>query len=554
MLFTDSRTLGSALVGCWLWAAPSLTAQEALVVGAELSAVRVELERAGASIRAINITVDNVFDPSNPEEDKKLYRWANRVHVRTRPNVIESVLLFEVGDTFSSRLLDESARALRGRGFLAEATVEPRNYDPVTNTVEIDVRVRDAWSLAPELDLGRSGGENEWGIGVADGNLFGRGKELTVSYSSNIDRDETFLGYSDANVFNSRVRLGTVFANASDGHRHELVAERPFFALDTRWSLGGAFRDTERVDTMYDLGEEVDQFRHDQRSITLQGGWSRGLVDTRTKRWLVGVTAEQDTFQPTSELPVPMLLPLDRELVYPWIGWQLLTDDYREMSELNDMGRTEDISLGLSLQATIGFAKERFGSDRDATLLRVAAQKGWEPGGPGRLLLLETGGSTRNEDDGLRNTQAYVDARYYRRNLERHLFSVTFSTLTTNKLDAENQVLLGGDNDLRGYPLRYQAGKHRSILSVEQRFFTDWYPWRLLRVGYAIFADAGRIRGADPRAAPSLGTLYDLGVGLRLTSPRASGRSILHVDLAFPLNGDPTIDKVQLVIETKGSF
>jgi hypothetical protein len=43
-----------------------------------------ELEARGAVIRDIAITVDNVFDTSNPEEDKKLYRWANRVHVRTR--------------------------------------------------------------------------------------------------------------------------------------------------------------------------------------------------------------------------------------------------------------------------------------------------------------------------------------------------------------------------------------------------------------------------------------------------------------------------------------
>ena len=61
------------------------------------------------------------------------------------------------------------------------------------------------------------------------------------------------------------------------------------------------------------------------------------------------------------------------------------------MSELNDMGRTEDISLGLNLFASIGFAERSYGSDRDATLLHVTAAKGWEPGGPGRLFLLETG-------------------------------------------------------------------------------------------------------------------------------------------------------------------
>jgi len=70
-----------------------------------------------------------------------------------------------------------------------------------------------------------------------------------------------------------------------------------------------------------------------------------------------------------------------------------------------------------------------------------------------------------------------------------------------------------------------------------------------------VFADVGRVNGTDPRATPPLGTLYDVGAGLRLTSPRASGRNVVHVDLAFPLNKpDPTIDSVQFVIETKGSF
>ncbi len=181
-------------------------------------------------------------------------------------------------------------------------------------------------------------------------------------------------------------------------------------------------------------------------------------------------------------------------------------------------------------------------------------QKGWEPGGSGRLLLLSAGASTRFERDEDHDTQVAAAARYYRRNLEKNLFSVSLGALVTRRLDAENQVLLGGDNGLRGYPLRYQAGERFAILSVEERFFTDWYPFRLFRVGYAVFADAGRVGGRDPRATPSLGTLYDVGIGLRLTSPRSSGRSVVHIDLAFPLNGDPTIDKRQLVVETKGSF
>ena len=212
------------------------------------------------------------------------------------------------------------------------------------------------------------------------------------------------------------------------------------------------------------------------------------------------------------------------------------------------------MSLGLNLFASIGFAKRSYGSDRDATLFELSGEKGWEPGGPGRLLVIEGGAQTRRENDDYANSQIYFEGHYYRRNLGDNLLSVSLAALATDNLDPENQVLLGGDSGLRGFPIRYQAGESRTILQVEQRFFTDLYPWRLFRIGWAVFADVGHVGGRDPRATEPLGTLYDVGAGLRLSSPRASGRNVVHVDLAFPLNGPADIDSVQFVIETRGSF
>jgi hemolysin activation/secretion protein len=218
------------------------------------------------------------------------------------------------------------------------------------------------------------------------------------------------------------------------------------------------------------------------------------------------------------------------------------------------MGRTEDVALGINLFASIGFAEKRFGSDRDATLLRATVQRGWEPGGPGKLFQLGASTSTRHENDGFKDSVTQFDARYYWRNLDNRLLTVSLSALATHELDADSQVLLGGDNGLRGYPIRYQAGENRVLFSVEERFYTEWYPWRLFRFGYAAFFDAGRVSGRDPRASPPLGMLYDAGIGLRLTSPRASRGQIVHVDLAFPINAPPSIDNVQLIVETKGTF
>jgi outer membrane translocation and assembly module TamA len=84
-------------------------------------------------------------------------------------------------------------------------------------------------------------------------------------------------------------------------------------------------------------------------------------------------------------------------------------------------------------------------------------------------------------------------------------------------------------------------------LTVEQRYFSDLYLLRTLRLGGAVFADSGRVWGTPPLAAPNLGFLSDVGLGLRLGSSVFG--NITHIDLAFPLNGPASIAKVQLLVQ-----
>jgi hypothetical protein len=512
-----------------------------------------ELERRGSVVGDVLIRVGNVFNLTNPEEDKKLYRAANHLHVKTRERVIKSIILFEPGDRFSTRVLEETERLLRSRGFIADASVLPVRYHEATNAVDIEVRVRDAWSFKPEMRLSRNGGKNKFGFGLQEGNLLGTGKDLTVSYVSDVDRDTTRLRYVDPNLLGGRTRLEALTADNSDGQRHLFAAGRPFFALDTRWAVGGQVLDEQRVDSIYDLGEVVDEFEHRQRFLGIQGGWSRGLIDDWTRRWLVGLVYDDNTFVPTPDRPTPTLLPQDRKLVYPWVGLQWVENDFREMTRVNNIGRVEDISFGLELTLRLGYASERLGSDRNAWVFSGSATKGWDLGA-GRYLFFDSSATNRWETGGTRNALLQASARYLQRDLRDQVLAISLGATATDRLDADSQVLLGGDSGLRGYPLRYQSGRHRAVLTVEQRFFTDWYPWRLFRVGSAVFFDAGRTWGQDPRGEPSRGMLYDVGVGLRLSSPHSSSGTVVHIDLAFPLNRDSSIDSAQLLVETKGSF
>jgi hypothetical protein len=512
-----------------------------------------QYEALGATIGQITIIVDNVFDLSNPAEDKRLYRIANRLHITTREHVVAAILLFRSGSRFDQRVIEESERLMRAYPFISDATIRVLRYDAASNTVDVEARIHDTWSFSPDISFSRSGGQNEFGIGLDEGNLLGYGKEFAIGYDSSIDRTERLLRYIDPNVLGGRTRLDMSLANNSDGDRYRIAASRPFFALNSRRSLGAEVLDEQRIDPMYDLGEVIDEFGRERSFLDVSGGWSRGLLQGRSLRWLVGATYDSQVFSPTADVPDPLLLPPDRKLVYPWAGFQILFDDFRKLMYFNMMGRIEDIPFGLNLSLRAGYASPHYGADRAAWIFDFDARKAWEPA-PGRYFFLEVGSHARYEDVGLRDSRLTTRARYFQRNLGRHLFSVGLTTLVSDHLDPDQQVLLGGDNGLRGYPVRYQAGEHRAVLNVEQRFYTNWYPWRLVQVGAAVFLDAGRTWGQDPRGSSNLGMLYDLGMGLRLVAPRSSGQRVIHVDLAFPLNADPSIDSVQLVIETKSSF
>ena len=114
--------------------------------------------------------------------------------------------------------------------------------------------------------------------------------------------------------------------------------------------------------------------------------------------------------------------------------------------------------------------------------------------------------------------------------------------------------MLGGDTGLRGYPLRYQSGDRKVLLTLEQRYFSDWYPWRLFYVGGAIFVDVGRAWGDSPVSNIEDGWLSNAGIGLRLGNARFGFGRVFHIDLAFPFNGDDDIDDVQLLFSGKARF
>jgi hypothetical protein len=511
------------------------------------------LQEMGATIGKIVLLKQNVFDPTQPGEDRWLYRLANRWHILTRDSVIRQQLLFREGDRFRARLLAESGRILRSNDYLYTASVEPLAFHPETGEVDVIVRTRDVWTLVPGASVSRSGGANEYYLSLSEKNLLGRGARLRVVYEEDVDREATSFGFSDHNFGHSWVSVELGLSDKSDGMTSELDVIRPFYALDARWSAGVQWLEDEREDRLYDLGEEAAEYRHQSDYFKVFGGWSEGLDDGWVRRWTAGFVYDDQVFSEVRMPELPQAVPEDRKLVYPFIGFELLEDDFDVTENRDQIGIPEDFYMGRRVAATLGYAAESFGSDRNALVYTLEASSGFGDIGS-KALFLSAQSSGRYEHGELTNSVTSFGVRWYNQISDKRLFFTTADMAFGHALDLENPIELGGDNGLRGYPLRYQVGNKRVLFSLEERWFTDWYPFKLVRIGGAVFADVGRTWGDNPVGGPPLGWLRDVGFGLRLAPTRGGDQKVIHVDIAFPLDGDPSIDNVQILLESKASF
>ncbi len=511
-----------------------------------------ELEASGAVIGKVEIDIRNIFDENDPRENKGLYRLADRLHIRTKPATIRAQLLFKSGDRYSAEKLAETERNLRLLVFIYDAHVVPVRF--AEGKVDVKVITRDVWTLDPNISFGRSGGTNSTNANLQEENFLGWGKQIEVGRTSNVDRTSKLAEYSDPDVFGSRWTGALAYVDSSDGNQRIAQLSQPFYSLDTRWSATLTAQSYDRTISRYFLGDIADQFNDNEQTYLIGGGVSTGLVDGWSKRLLFGMYYDRNDFLPTPATSLPAKpLPPPRTLSYPFVGFDILQDKYGKAGDENQIGKTEDLYFGTEITGEIGYSDAAFGANHDALMVKSAVNHGLELPYQ-QQLFLSADFSSRFESERARNLISDAFAKYYWRWRPDWLLYGSLSGTVTRALDPDVQLLLGGDNGLRGYPLRYEAGTARGLLTIEQRVFTDWYPFRLVRVGAAVFTDVGRTWGTGVVGNSSLGMLSDAGFGLRIGNARSGLGNVLHIDFAFPLKGVPGNSRFQVLVQTMQSF
>jgi hemolysin activation/secretion protein len=211
------------------------------------------------------------------------------------------------------------------------------------------------------------------------------------------------------------------------------------------------------------------------------------------------------------------------------------------------VGRQYQVSLGWSSEALGASADQLAFFARYGDTLRVNTRELWTVDTFAR-------GYWSPNESAFENLWWQGETRYHWRQGERW---TAFARLRANYADGltgENQLTLGGHNGLRGYDVHYQVGDRSVLFNLEQRYYSDWHPFRLVRVGAAVFLDVGRAWYNDRDNGSNGGVLSNAGFGLRFNSSRAEKSSVVHVDFAFPFQRDDDVDSFQVLFTVRDTF
>jgi len=470
----------------------------------------------------------SIFDTSDPTTSSWPYRVANSLHIRSREPFIRSMLLFTEGDAYSAADAAESARLLRSLGIMNPVEITARE---VEGGVEVTVETHDQWSLQVGGNAGLSGNRGTWGVQIQEENLAGWGKELSLGFDSDVERDSWSYSYLDPNVFGSRWTAELAYQNRSDGYLKRIRTERPFFSLDTPRGWGAWWEAEELTEHLYSANVSVVEGQRRSELFRAWYGILLGSPGRITRRLKVGWDAQRSTYDDWQWIetgaPYPAPQPLDVSGVR--VSYEQIANNYEVLHGFRAWSTQEDVALGPNFSAGVTLSAPALGGDSNRVLydglFSIARHRGrWLLLGKAWLDGRFDGDQPENVVFGLQLAASQIGLRGFQFRL---LFDDSY------ELDLDRQLTLGSDVGLRGWDPDYFDGTGRALVNAQWRTVLFRDVLHLFSVGVVVFADAGKTW--DPRVgADTDGVRADVGTGLLFDLSRYSLNNVLRVEIAWP--------------------
>lgn len=548
-----------------------------LLLAAPAGAQEPPAECLAGEIEHIFIDNHSIFDTSDPTLDPR-FRWAydlaNRLHVRTRPEVIRRELLFDVGDCFDPVLVDESERLLRSYPFIAN--VDIYGIQQPGGGYHVVVDTEDEWSTRVEARLDLSGQIRLEGLDVRERNLLGTGRELGVFYRSLDATREYGAAYRSPQLLGTRWVLDLAAGRTRGGSLLRQELAHPFVGEIGRWSFRELMHHRDRLfDYVVPTEDRIERrllvpvtergfhvvglrrFGEPGNLLVLGGGFSM-LELTYASSDDFGITVvERGDYDARRPAPAGLRAPAEDRLeplrnirAVALVGKRNVA--WQQRRGLDSFHGRQDVRVGAEVELAVGRSLPGLRADNDlyATLDLYAAA-----GPPSAFVAGRVRTDMRRDYDAdpdgseIKDLFSEAEAFVYLRPAALPNRTVVLRAAAAGGWHVRTpyQITLGGERSLRGWPEEALPGGRRIVFTAEDRWYAGWPFPDVADVGTSLFFDVGRIWPGEAPYGIDSGWRASVGGGLRVNFP-AGGTNTIRVDAAFPIGPGGGLGRMQLLV------
>ena len=482
--------------------------------------------------------IDSVFVETAKPQLGRLASLGEKIHVRTRPEVVRRELLFAPGDTVDTLSVAESLRRLRKLSFLEYARVEARQCPTQSGeTLSLTVVTRDSWTTRPDFRASSTSQR----IGLTERNLLGTGRTVGIDLSSRNGSLGAGVTTFDAFGFGTGMTTRAQYHQYSDGSARSISLARRQASLMDKWR-----GELDLYDQQYEPKDAVsDNF--ERAGAELLGGLR--LTPRRAAHGvylLAGAESENTSLIAAQNADVVGPIRVERHFTGPQLGVSVVSARYDTLTWLLPGGAVVDVPRTVEGEFLIGMgrgsvsARDTAGPPEISHANFMTHYDGWLghewlPTRRSRIVSdIWASGYSRAGQWQSNRTRAAISAEHAASN---GVWRLSIAGEHLREPDPDVRALGIYDRALAFVPRRVRFSESAFSLSLERtRHLKSFGPQEL---DASIFGAVSK--RWDPSSTANASEDFMVGVagaGVALV-PRRPGRATVRLDYGFPVTVSP---------------